>query len=98
VYINLVKQVREAFEVCELVRVNCKGMNKSDFKKIGAKLQVCYLNVCLLFAEPILVYGVTHLIQKVGTFFKTTPPHVDIFACNSDESFILLVHIKLNSS
>lgn len=50
-YINLVKQVREAFEVCELVRLNCKGMNRSDFKKIGAKLQVCYLNVCFIVLD-----------------------------------------------
>lgn len=39
-YCHLVKNVKEAFEVCDLVRINCKGMNTSDFKKIGAKLKV----------------------------------------------------------
>jgi len=40
VYYNLVNNVREAFEECELVRVNCQGLNKSDYRKIGAKLRV----------------------------------------------------------
>ncbi|KAG9449178.1 hypothetical protein H6P81_009143 [Aristolochia fimbriata] len=39
VYSDLVKNVREAFEECELVRINCQGLNKSDYKKIGGKLQ-----------------------------------------------------------
>lgn len=39
VYLNLVRNVREAFEACELVRINCQGMNGSDFRKIGGKLQ-----------------------------------------------------------
>lgn len=34
------KNVKEAFEECELVRINCQGMNASDFRKIGAKLRV----------------------------------------------------------
>lgn len=40
VYINLVQQVQEAFEACELVRINCKDMDRSDCRKIGAKLKV----------------------------------------------------------
>ena len=40
VYCDLVKTVREAFEECELVRINCQGLNKSDYRKIGAKLRV----------------------------------------------------------
>lgn len=44
VYSKLVKNVREAFEECELVRINCQGMNGSDYRKIGAKLRVCYLS------------------------------------------------------
>ncbi|CAM0907112.1 unnamed protein product [Alopecurus aequalis] len=39
VYANLVKEVREAFEACDLVRVDCSGLNKSDCRKIGAKLK-----------------------------------------------------------
>ncbi|KAL4322262.1 hypothetical protein AHAS_Ahas14G0192900 [Arachis hypogaea] len=36
---KLGKNVREAFEECELVRINCQGLNKSDYRKIGAKLR-----------------------------------------------------------
>lgn len=43
-YSNLVRNVKEAFEECELVRINCKDMNNSDCRKIGAKLRV--LNHC----------------------------------------------------
>lgn len=43
VYNKMVYQVREAFEACELVRINCQGMNPSDYKKIGAKLKVSRL-------------------------------------------------------
>ncbi|KAJ7296190.1 hypothetical protein O6H91_Y138600 [Diphasiastrum complanatum] len=39
VYLNLVKDVRSAFEIDELVRVDCTGLNPSDYKKIGAKLK-----------------------------------------------------------
>ena len=42
VYSALVKHVREAFEECELVRINCQGLNGSDFRKIGAKLKVFF--------------------------------------------------------
>lgn len=40
VYTDLVNNVREAFEECELVRINCQGLNASDYRKIGAKLKV----------------------------------------------------------
>lgn len=39
-YSGLVKNVQEAFEACELARIDCTGLNKSDYKKIGAKLRV----------------------------------------------------------
>ncbi|KAF8393412.1 hypothetical protein HHK36_021656 [Tetracentron sinense] len=39
VYSDLVELVKEAFEECELVRINCQGMNGSDYKKIGAKIK-----------------------------------------------------------
>ncbi|KFK40374.1 hypothetical protein AALP_AA3G365300 [Arabis alpina] len=39
VYCDLAKNVREAFEVCELVRIDCQGLRGSDFRKIGAKLK-----------------------------------------------------------
>lgn len=41
VYLNLVKDVRHAFEESTLVKIDCRGMHASDYKKIGAKLKVC---------------------------------------------------------
>ncbi len=41
-YLTLVKEVKEAFEVDELVKVDCQGLNPSDYKKIGAKLKVSF--------------------------------------------------------
>lgn len=37
---NLVADVRAQFSVDEVVRVDCTGLNPSDYKKIGAKLKV----------------------------------------------------------
>ncbi|KAL0426993.1 UNVERIFIED_CONTAM: CRS2-associated factor 1, chloroplastic [Sesamum latifolium] len=57
VYCDLVKNVREAFEACELVRINCQGLNASDYKKIGAKLKDLVPCVLLSFeCEHILVW------------------------------------------
>lgn len=45
-YGDLVRHVKEAFDDDELVRIDCKGLNTSDYKKIGAKLRdliPCYL-------------------------------------------------------
>jgi RNA-binding protein YhbY len=40
IYINLVKDVKDAFEVNELVKIDCEGMEPSDYKKLAAKLKV----------------------------------------------------------
>ncbi|KAI7726168.1 hypothetical protein M8C21_020387, partial [Ambrosia artemisiifolia] len=39
VYLNLMKDVRHAFEESELVKIDCTGMHASDYKKLGAKLK-----------------------------------------------------------
>ncbi|KAJ0254176.1 CRS2-associated factor 1 [Hirschfeldia incana] len=57
VYCDLVKNVREAFEVCELVRIDCQGMKGSDFRKIGAKLKDLVPCVLISFEnEQILIW------------------------------------------
>ncbi|KAL9242329.1 hypothetical protein vseg_016341 [Gypsophila vaccaria] len=57
VYVNLVKTVREAFEICDLVRVNCQGLNPSDYRKIGAKLKDLVPCVLISFElEHILIW------------------------------------------
>jgi hypothetical protein len=39
-YAHLVTMVRDAFLLCELVRIDCQGLERSDYKKIGCKLRV----------------------------------------------------------
>ncbi|CAN6868938.1 unnamed protein product [Brassica oleracea] len=57
VYCDLVKNVREAFEVCELVRIDCQGIKGSDFRKIGAKLKDLVSCVLISFEnEQILIW------------------------------------------
>lgn len=57
-YGSLVPMVRDAFLMEELIRIDCKGLEKSDYKKIGCKLRVIMprflymefaLIVCLIF-------------------------------------------------
>ncbi|KEH21343.1 putative RNA-binding, CRM domain-containing protein [Medicago truncatula] len=67
VYYNLVNNVREAFEECELVRVNCQGLNKSDYRKIGAKLRD--LVPCTL-----LSYENEHILMWRGRNWKSSFP------------------------
>lgn len=57
VYTSLVKDVRHAFEVCPIVKINCKGMHASDYKKLGAKLKELVPCVLLSFDdEQILMW------------------------------------------
>ncbi|XP_042398136.1 CRS2-associated factor 2, chloroplastic-like [Zingiber officinale] len=51
IYIKLVKDVRDAFEGSELVKVNCQGMEASDYKRLGAKLKELVPCVLLSFEE-----------------------------------------------
>ncbi|KAL3623833.1 CCR4-Not complex caf1 ribonuclease subunit Caf1 [Castilleja foliolosa] len=64
VYCDLVKNVREAFEACELVRINCEGLNPSDYKKIGAKLKD--LVPCVL-----LSFDYEHILMWRGRDWKS---------------------------
>ncbi|TKY60850.1 CRS2-associated factor 1 [Spatholobus suberectus] len=67
VYCDLVKNVREAFEECELVRINCQGLNKSDYRKIGAKLRD--LVPCTL-----LSFEYEHILMWRGRNWKSSIP------------------------
>ncbi|CAJ2676255.1 unnamed protein product [Trifolium pratense] len=67
VYFKLVNNVREAFEECELVRVNCQGLNKSDYRKIGAKLRD--LVPCTLIS-----YENEHILMWRGRNWKSSLP------------------------
>ncbi|KAI3833887.1 hypothetical protein MKX03_012375 [Papaver bracteatum] len=39
-YGNFVPMVRDVFLTEEMIRIDCKGLNKSDYKKIGYKLRI----------------------------------------------------------
>ncbi|EOA40031.1 hypothetical protein CARUB_v10008723mg [Capsella rubella] len=57
VYVSLVKDVRDAFELSSLVKVDCPGLEPSDYKKIGAKLKELVPCVLLSFDdEQILMW------------------------------------------
>lgn len=57
VYISLIKDVRDAFEGSPLVKIDCKGMHASDYKKLGAKLKELVPCVLLSFDdEQILMW------------------------------------------
>ncbi|KAK4280927.1 hypothetical protein QN277_012479 [Acacia crassicarpa] len=57
VYCDLVRNVREAFEECELARIDCQGLNPSDYRRIGAKLRDLVPCVLLSFEnEHILMW------------------------------------------
>ncbi|XP_065876143.1 CRS2-associated factor 2, chloroplastic [Euphorbia lathyris] len=57
VYITLVRDVRSAFEGSPLVKIDCQGMNPSDYKKLGAKLKELVPCVLLSFDdEQILMW------------------------------------------
>lgn len=57
IYITLVKDVQDAFEANDLAKIDCEGLNPSDYKKIGAKLRDLVPCVLLSFDnEQILMY------------------------------------------
>ncbi|GAB4861852.1 hypothetical protein Ancab_037108 [Ancistrocladus abbreviatus] len=44
-YGSLVAMVRDAFLMEELVRIDCQGLERSDYKKIGVKLRILSLKI-----------------------------------------------------
>ncbi|XP_047180083.1 CRS2-associated factor 2, chloroplastic [Vigna umbellata] len=64
VYTSLVKDVRDAFEGSILVKVNCKGLDPSDYKKIGAKLKDLVPCVLLSFDDE-------HILMWRGKDWKS---------------------------
>ncbi|KAJ6828500.1 CRS2-associated factor 1, chloroplastic [Iris pallida] len=72
VYDKLVKNVKEAFEACELVRIDCTGIIRSDCRKIGAKLKDLVPCVLVSFEyEHILLW-------RGGDWKSSLPPQEDV--------------------
>ncbi|KAL5572601.1 hypothetical protein UlMin_022198 [Ulmus minor] len=69
-YTDLVRNVREAFEECELVRINCEGMNGSDYRRIGAKLKD--LVPCALIS-----FAYEHILVWRGRNWKSSLPKLE---------------------
>ncbi|XP_077240488.1 RNA-binding CRS1 / YhbY (CRM) domain-containing protein isoform X1 [Tasmannia lanceolata] len=81
IYINLVKDVRDAFEGSPLVKINCQGLEPSDYKKIGAKLKELVPCVLLSFEqEQILMWRGK---DWKSMYVETLPPVSDIFPSNN---------------
>nr|XP_048322485.1 CRS2-associated factor 2, chloroplastic-like [Ziziphus jujuba var. spinosa] len=84
VYVNLVRDVRHAFEGSPLVKIDCKGMHASDYKKLGAKLKELVPCVLLSFDdEQILMWRGSNWKSRCQV---APPPNPDETATNLDAS------------
>lgn len=54
-YGSLVPMVRDAFLVSELVRIDCQGLERSDYKKIGCKLRDLVPCILMTFEKEQIV-------------------------------------------
>ncbi|GLU09915.1 hypothetical protein SLE2022_267500 [Rubroshorea leprosula] len=79
VYCDLVKNVREAFEECELVRINCQGIKGSDYHKIGAKLKDLVPCVLISFEHE-------HILIWRGRNWKSSLPKPEVNSWLQNES------------
>ncbi|XP_039034915.1 CRS2-associated factor 2, chloroplastic-like isoform X1 [Hibiscus syriacus] len=79
VYASLVKDVRDAFEGSPLVKIDCKGMHASDYKKIGAKLKELVPCILLSFDdEQILMWRGREWKSMYGDTSTLLPAKADI--------------------
>ncbi|RDX80837.1 CRS2-associated factor 2, chloroplastic, partial [Mucuna pruriens] len=72
VYTSLVKDVRDAFEGSILVKINCKGLDPSDYKKLGAKLKDLVPCVLLSFDDE-------QILMWRGKDWKSRYPQLPVF-------------------
>ncbi|KAI3878101.1 hypothetical protein MKW92_020045 [Papaver armeniacum] len=84
IYITLVKDVRDAFEGSPLVKIDCRGMHASDYKKIGAKLKlITELVPCVLLSfddEQILTWRG----KEWKSMYPEAPPSVSVSNHSND--------------
>ncbi|QCE02571.1 RNA-binding [Vigna unguiculata] len=71
-YAFLVPMVRDAFLSCELVRIDCEGLERKDYKKIGCKLRDMVPCILVTFEnEQVVVWrGKDYKPSKDGYFLK----------------------------
>lgn len=75
-YGSLVPMVRDAFLVSDLVRIDCQGLEKSDYKKIGCKLRDLVPCILVTFdKEQIVVWrGKDYKPKEEDIFFPDREP------------------------
>lgn len=70
--------VRDAFLMEELIRIDCKGLEKSDYKKIGCKLRV--IMSCFLHMEfPLIVCLFIFISGSCLSPYPPLEPSLSIF-------------------
>lgn len=75
VYVSLVRDVRTAFEGSILVKIDCRGMHPSDYKKLGAKLKELVPCVLLSFDdEQILMWRG----KDWKSMYRDEPPAINL--------------------
>ncbi|KAK8345715.1 hypothetical protein V6Z11_A07G168100 [Gossypium hirsutum] len=86
-YGSLVPMVRDAFVVSELVRIDCTGFERSDYKKIGCKLRDLVPCILVTFEkEQIVVWrGQDYKPPEDGHFF-TDREFFDDPGCDMERS------------
>lgn len=86
-YGSLVPMVRDAFVVSELVRIDCMGFERSDYKKIGCKLRDLVPCILVTFEkEQIVVWrGQDYKPPEDGHFF-TDREFFDDPGCDMERS------------
>ncbi|KAK4379336.1 hypothetical protein RND71_001198 [Anisodus tanguticus] len=84
-YGSLVPMVRDAFLTEELVRIDSKGLPKSDYKKIGCKLRDLVPCILVTFdKEQIVVWRGKNYKPSENGFFLTEREPFDHFSNDSD--------------
>ena len=64
-YGSLVPMVRDAFLSSELVRIDCQGLERSDYKKIGCKLRV----YCVLYFLKHTIILYSYIYDSTSSLF-----------------------------
>ncbi|CAN1310890.1 CRS2-associated factor 2, chloroplastic [Linum perenne] len=86
VYITLVRDVRNGFDVSPLVKIDCTGLHATDYKKLGAKLKDLVPCVLLSFDdEQILMWRGHEWKPRYHNFPSVPVPSYPAFANHSTE-------------
>ncbi|KAM7472141.1 hypothetical protein LguiA_010324 [Lonicera macranthoides] len=84
-YGSLIPMVRDAFLTDELVRVDCKGLQKSDYKKIGCKLRDLVPCILVTFdKEQIVIWRGKDYKPIEDGYFVTDRESFDALEGNSE--------------